>query len=101
MAKWGGNLFVPFGSDGQFDVRANASGPIATGKLAAGFSVAFSERDGFTKNGYPQPVTRSDAAIDSREGFSRQGTACSGRPSRAGKFAPSSGASARVTATMR
>ena len=73
MAKWGGNLFVPFGSDGQFDVRANASGPIATGKLAAGFSVAFSERDGFTKNGYPQPVTRSDAAIDSREGFSAKG----------------------------
>ena len=73
MTRWAGNVFVPFGSDGQFDVRANASGPIATGKLAAGFSMAFSERDGFTKNTYPQPVTRSDAAIDSREGFSAKG----------------------------
>ena len=73
MSKWGGNLFVPFGSDGQFDVRANVSGPIATNTLAAGFSVAFSERDGFTKNTYPQPVTSADAAIDSREGFSAKG----------------------------
>ncbi len=47
--------------------------PIATDKLAAGFSMAFSQRDGFTKNTYPQPVTRSDAAIDSREGFSAKG----------------------------
>ena len=73
MTKWGGNLFVPFGSDGQFDVRANVSGPIAKNTLAAGFSVAFSERDGFTKNSYPQPVTSSEAAIDSREGFSAKG----------------------------
>ena len=73
MAKWSGNVFVPFGSDGQFDVRANASGPIAKDALAAGFSVAFSERDGFTKNAYPQPVTSSSAAIDSREAFSAKG----------------------------
>ena len=73
MAKWSGNVFVPFGSDGQFDVRANASGPIAKDTLAAGFSVAFSERDGFTKNAYPQPVTSSSAAIDSREAFSAKG----------------------------
>jgi iron complex outermembrane receptor protein len=67
MTRWGGNVAVPFGTDGLFDLRANVSGPIATNKLAAGFSMVFSRREGFSTNA----VTGND--IDSREGFSGKG----------------------------
>ena len=73
MSKWGGNVSVPFGTEGLFDVRANVSGPIATNKVAAGFSMAFSRRDGFTKNTFPGAVTTTDKPIDSREAFSGKG----------------------------
>ena len=67
LTKWGGNVEVPFGTDNLFETRASVSGPISTGKLAAGFSVAYSKRDGFTKNA----ISEND--IDSREGFSGKG----------------------------
>ena len=60
-------MSVPFGSDNLFDVRANVSGPIATDKLAVGFSMAWATRDGFTTN----TLTGND--IDSREAFSGKG----------------------------
>ncbi len=67
LSKWGGNVSVPFGSDDLFDVRANISGPIATDKLAVGFSMAWATRDGFSTN----TLTGND--IDSREAFSGKG----------------------------
>ena len=45
LSKWTGNVALPFGSDAQFDVRANVSGPIKTNTLAAGFTMAYSQRD--------------------------------------------------------
>ena len=67
MSKWTGNAAVPFGSDDLFDVRANISGPIATDRLAVGFSMAWATRDGFSTN----QLTGND--IDSREAFSGKG----------------------------
>ena len=67
LSKWAGNVALPFGSDGLFDVRATVSGPIQTNSLAAGFTMAYSQRDGFTKN----TVTGND--LDSREAFSGKG----------------------------
>jgi iron complex outermembrane receptor protein len=67
LSKWGGNFSVPFGSDDMFDVRAGVSGPIATDKLAVGFSMAYATRDGFSTN----VVTGND--IDSRESFAGKG----------------------------
>ena len=66
-SKWTGNLSVPFGSDDLFDVRAGVSGPIATDRLAVGFSMAYATRDGFSTN----VMTGND--IDSREAFSGKG----------------------------
>ena len=67
LTDWSGNVMVPFGSDDLFETRATVSGPIVTNKLAAGFSMAFSQRDGYTTN----TLTGND--IDSREGFSGKG----------------------------
>lgn len=67
MSKWSGNAVVPFGTENMYDVRANASGPIAAGKAAAGFSVVFGRRDGFSVN----QVTGND--VDSRETFGAKG----------------------------
>ena len=67
LSRWTGNLSVPFGSDDLFDVRANVSGPIATDRLAVGFSMAWATRDGFTTN------TLTGHDIDSREAFSGKG----------------------------
>jgi len=67
LTDWSGNASVPFGSDSQFDVRANANGPIKTGTLAVGFAGAYSMRDGFTTN----QVTGND--LDSREASSIKG----------------------------
>jgi len=65
--RWTGQATVPFGSYDQIEFRGNASGPLGSDKLAAGFGVAFSQRDGFTKN----LVTGND--VDSREGFAAKG----------------------------
>ena len=66
-SKWTGNLAVPFGSDDLFDVRGNISGPIAGDRLAAGFSMAWATRDGYSTN----VLTGND--IDSREAFTGKG----------------------------
>jgi iron complex outermembrane receptor protein len=67
LAKWSGNVMVPFGSTSLFETRASVSGPIIANKLAAGFGLVFSEREGFTEN----TLTGND--IDSREAFSAKG----------------------------
>jgi iron complex outermembrane receptor protein len=67
LTKWGGNVQVPFGTDSLFETRASVSGPLVTNKLAAGFSMAFSRRDGFTRNAV------TDNLVDEREGFTGKG----------------------------
>jgi iron complex outermembrane receptor protein len=67
LTKWGGNVVVPFGSTSLFETRATVSGPVIDNKLAAGFGIIFSEREGFTEN----TLTGND--IDSREAFSAKG----------------------------
>jgi iron complex outermembrane receptor protein len=67
LSEWNGMLVVPFGSDDLVDVRATASGPLVSNRLAAGFAFAFGRRDGFTVN----TLTGND--IDSREGFLGRG----------------------------
>ena len=67
LTKWAGNVAVPFGSSSLFETRASVGGPIIENKLAAGFGIIFSEREGFTEN----MLTGND--IDSREAFSAKG----------------------------
>jgi iron complex outermembrane receptor protein len=67
LAKWSGNVMVPFGSNSLFETRASVSGPVIKNKLAAGFGIVFSEREGFSEN------TLTGHDIDSREGFSAKG----------------------------
>jgi len=67
LSKWTGSVAVPFGNFGQVDLRAGASGPLAGDTLAAGFAMAYSERDGFTRN----DLTGND--LDRRSGFSGKG----------------------------
>ena len=67
LTEWGGQAWVPFGSDKQVDVRASATGPLVANKLAAGAAFAYAQRDGFTVN----TLTGND--IDSREGFLGKG----------------------------
>ncbi len=50
LSGWTGLISAPFGGDGQFAVRANASGPIRQDTLAVSAAVAYSRRDGFTRN---------------------------------------------------
>ena len=50
MSGWTGSVAAPFGNAAAFDVRADASGPIAVGKAAAGFSMQYGRRAGFTRN---------------------------------------------------
>ena len=62
LSKWTGSAIAPFGNYSSFDVRANASGPIAS-KAAVGFAIGHSQRDGFSTN----DITGHD--IDSRDGL--------------------------------
>jgi iron complex outermembrane recepter protein len=67
LSKWTGTASVPFGDHGQHEFRAGASGPLAQGKAAAGFSMSFAERDGFTVN----DLNGQD--VDSRSAFAAKG----------------------------
>jgi len=67
LSKWTGTASVPFGDHGQHEFRAGASGPFAQGKAAAGFSMSFAERDGFTVN----DLNGND--VDSRSAFAAKG----------------------------
>ena len=49
LSGWTGSLLVPVGTDGAWEVRGSASGPLRE-RLAIGMSVGHSERDGFTVN---------------------------------------------------
>ena len=59
LSGWTGSLQAPVGSDGAWQVRGSASGPLG-GRLAVGLSAGKSERNGFTVN----DVTGQD--LDSR-----------------------------------
>jgi iron complex outermembrane receptor protein len=67
VTEWTGQVAVPLGSDALVDVRANASGPLGSSKVAAGMAVAYSRRDGFTRN----VLTGHD--LDYRDAFSAKG----------------------------
>jgi len=67
LSQWTGTASVPFGDHGQKEFRAGVSGPFAQGKAAAGFSMSFAERDGFTVN----DLNGND--VDSRSAFAAKG----------------------------
>ncbi len=67
MSGWTGSVAAPVGNAGAFDVRADASGPIAAGKAAAGFSMQYGRRDGFTRNDLTGHL------VDSRSAWSGKG----------------------------
>jgi iron complex outermembrane recepter protein len=50
LSAWTGGVTVPIGNFGSYDVTGTASGPLGD-KVAVGFSVGGSERQGFTTNG--------------------------------------------------
>jgi iron complex outermembrane receptor protein len=50
LDRWHGTAVAPFGSFGNVEARASASGPIRPGRLALGMSLGYSAREGFTKN---------------------------------------------------
>jgi iron complex outermembrane receptor protein len=60
LKTWSGGLVGPYGNFGAGDLRASASGPLVTDKLAVGLGFGYSTREGFTKN----DVTGHD--LDSR-----------------------------------
>jgi iron complex outermembrane receptor protein len=49
LSRWTGAVSAPFGNYSEWDVRGQASGPVAE-KLAVGFAIGRGERDGFTRN---------------------------------------------------
>ena len=67
MSAWTGSIEAPVGSAGAFDLRAGASGPIAPGRAAAGLSMQFGRRSGFTRNDL------TGHALDSRSAWSGKG----------------------------
>jgi iron complex outermembrane receptor protein len=60
MRTWTADAVAPFGNFDAGEVRATASGPLSVDKLAVGFGVGYSGRQGFTIN----DVTGHD--VDSR-----------------------------------
>jgi iron complex outermembrane recepter protein len=49
LERWSGSFVAPFGNYGATDLRGTAAGPLGE-KVAVGFSIGHSERDGFTTN---------------------------------------------------
>jgi iron complex outermembrane receptor protein len=49
LDRWSGSFVAPFGNYGATDVRGTAAGPLGD-KVAVGFSIGHSEREGFTTN---------------------------------------------------
>jgi iron complex outermembrane receptor protein len=66
LTGWTGGLAVPFGSEGQREVRARVSGPLGS-RLAVGLALGYGEREGFTRN----PLTGND--LDYRSAWSGKG----------------------------
>jgi iron complex outermembrane receptor protein len=48
--SWSGRVTAPFGNFGEGGFQATASGPVISDRLAIGFGVGYSRRDGFTQN---------------------------------------------------
>jgi len=67
LSGWNGSFSAPFANVGAREVRASAGGPVVDGQVGAGFSLAWTQRDGYTTN----TVTGND--LDSREAFSAKG----------------------------
>ena len=49
LDRWSGSFVAPFGNYGATDLRGTAGGPLGD-KVAVGFSLGHSEREGFTTN---------------------------------------------------
>ena len=64
ISSWTGSAYVPFGNASAREFRAGASGPIVSGRLGAGASIAYGARDGFTRNDI------TGRTIDDRSAFS-------------------------------
>jgi iron complex outermembrane receptor protein len=64
ISSWTGSAYLPFGNASARDLRATASGPIVNGRLGLGASVAYGQRDGFTRNDL------TGRTIDDRSAFS-------------------------------
>jgi iron complex outermembrane receptor protein len=67
LTDWSGQASVPLGSNSLFETRANLNGPLVKDKLAAGFALAYSRRNGFTED------IVSETDVDYREGFGFKG----------------------------
>ena len=50
ITQWTGSAYVPLGNASAREVRAGASGPLISGRLGLAASLAYGERDGFTRN---------------------------------------------------
>jgi iron complex outermembrane receptor protein len=50
LSEWHGGVTVPLGSYHLREVGANASGPLADGRVGVGFSFKYGQRDGYTTN---------------------------------------------------
>jgi iron complex outermembrane receptor protein len=64
VTDWTGRASVPLGNYAARDVRAGFSGPLVAGRLGVGGSVAYAQRDGFTRN------TLTGHDLDSRSAVS-------------------------------
>ncbi|HEY6361436.1 MAG TPA: TonB-dependent receptor, partial [Vicinamibacterales bacterium] len=50
LSGWTGSAYVPLGNASTREVRAGASGPLVSGRLGLAASMAYGQRDGFTRN---------------------------------------------------
>ena len=67
LSAWNGSFSAPVANVGAREVRASVGGPLAEGRLAAGASFVWAQRDGYTTN----VVTGN--SLDSREAFAAKG----------------------------
>ena len=50
LSAWTGSAYVPLGNSSARELRAGLSGPIVNGRLGLAASMAYGQRDGFTRN---------------------------------------------------
>jgi iron complex outermembrane receptor protein len=67
LQQWSGSFVAPFGNYGSTDLRGTAAGPLGD-KVAVGFSLGHSERNGFTTNA----LTGNDLDFRSGTAFKAQ-----------------------------
>ncbi|MGH3117911.1 MAG: TonB-dependent receptor [Gaiellales bacterium] len=67
LTEWSATIGAPFASNDARDLRGGFSGPLADGRVGVSGSIAYSRRDGYTRN----VVTGND--VDYREGVIGKG----------------------------